>query len=343
MESMEEKLDLIDQEIQTLHRFCIDNGFSPRQIERCAVPIWKHIQESRKRRWKILLLKTTAVLGLVAALAYCDPAIKIATACGRIAMIKMLPYWDWMKYYNNDGCLLDNPYFKVEEQRLYDEDCDICKDTTVIGRLNKVSQVVISEAYIKRDIPVIITDGLVGWLAQQLFSLKFLYELYNKDEVLKNVPTCFFASNIQLKSTSAKLFLARVFQSQLTNWYAHWEDCEISSLHILRQFFKRPYFLAPMIETAKLNWILLSSDYNAKNYKSVDMGTPLSWLAQVKGKNKIRLVPRIPCNSTCSTLYTVLHEGEIVVWTDFLWSMDYLPVSSGSQLNIAIASGGFYD
>jgi len=46
-------------------------------------------------------------------------------------------------------------------------------------------------------------------------------------------------------------------------------------------------------------------------YEQVDLGTPVTWFAQVKGKNRIRLVPRTPCNSTCSTLYTVLHEGEI--------------------------------
>ena len=42
----------------------------------------------------------------------------------------------------------------------------------------------------------------------------------------------------------------------------------------------------------------------------LDISASMVWMAQLQGENKIRLVPRFPCNVTCSSLYAVLHEGE---------------------------------
>lgn len=43
--------------------------------------------------------------------------------------------------------------------------------------MTNVSQVTVAEAYIKRDIPVIVTDGTVGWSAANLFSIPFLFQV----------------------------------------------------------------------------------------------------------------------------------------------------------------------
>ena len=42
----------------------------------------------------------------------------------------------------------------------------------------------------------------------------------------------------------------------------------------------------------------------------VDISSPVMWISQVRGSNKIRLTPRHPCDTACSTLYAVLHEGD---------------------------------
>lgn len=44
-------------------------------------------------------------------------------------------------------------------------------------RLINVSQGAVAEDYIKRDIPVIVTDGTIGWSAANLFSIPFLYQV----------------------------------------------------------------------------------------------------------------------------------------------------------------------
>jgi hypothetical protein len=40
------------------------------------------------------------------------------------------------------------------------------------------------------------------------------------------------------------------------------------------------------------------------------ISSSMMWMAQLRGENKIRLIPHYPCNATCTTLYAVLHEGE---------------------------------
>jgi len=37
----------------------------------------------------------------------------------------MLPYWDWTRYCNDDGCLLYNPYFKGDAEELLPGDCEV--------------------------------------------------------------------------------------------------------------------------------------------------------------------------------------------------------------------------
>ena len=44
--------------------------------------------------------------------------------------------------------------------------------------------------------------------------------------------------------------------------------------------------------------------------EQVDISSPVMWISQLRGANKIRLTPRQPCDAVCSTLYAVLREGE---------------------------------
>jgi len=45
-------------------------------------------------------------------------------------------------------------------------------------------------------------------------------------------------------------------------------------------------------------------------FVQVDISSPVMWISQIRGANKIRLTPRQPCDDVCTTLYAVLHEGE---------------------------------
>ena len=47
------------------------------------------------------------------------------------------------------------------------------------------------------------------------------------------------------------------------------ETCYRPAVKLLRQFYKRPYFIPPMVEMAESVWLFLSSDYTGKKYKPV--------------------------------------------------------------------------
>jgi len=54
----------------------------------------------------------------------------------------------------------------------------------------------------------------------------------------------------------------------------------------------------------------MSVDSVTVRWMQVDISSPVMWISQIRGSNKIRLTPREPCDTACSTLYAVLHEGE---------------------------------
>ena len=52
-----------------------------------------------------------------------------------------------------------------------------CEHIEAIERVSNVTHSVTSDVYIKRDIPVIITDATETWPARRLFSLEFLHKV----------------------------------------------------------------------------------------------------------------------------------------------------------------------
>lgn len=336
--SLEEKLQIIDDEIRTLHHFCVTQGYDPWQIQRNAQPILGAVKSARRKKLLVNLGKLCSILLILTALWHYDPVYRLTCSFGRLAAIQVLPYWDWTTLYGQE-CLVNNPYFVGH--RLQEEDCELCEHLEYIDRIQNVSHSILMEDYLKRDIPVIITDGMDHWIARDLFNMQFLNNLYATDPALVDVLPCMFASNVRIKYGNPRALLELAARGDITNWYAHWENCEKNAAKVLRQFYKRPYFIPPMVEMAEPNWIFLASQYRGKKNKPADIALPMMWMAQLKGQIKVRLTPRSPCNSTCSTLYNTLHEGDILVMTDMMWLLDYLPISSGDT--IAIGSGGFFD
>ena len=55
--------------------------------------------------------------------------------------------------------------------------CQACELIGTIERVANVSHSVISDVYIKRDVPVVVTDATDSWPARRLFSLEFLHKV----------------------------------------------------------------------------------------------------------------------------------------------------------------------
>ena len=53
----------------------------------------------------------------------------------------------------------------------------LCEHLEKIERLKNVSAVLVSENYLKRDIPLIVADGIGQWKARELFEIDFLQQV----------------------------------------------------------------------------------------------------------------------------------------------------------------------
>ncbi|KAF4518873.1 hypothetical protein B566_EDAN006724 [Ephemera danica] len=122
------------------------------------------------------------------------------------------------------------------------------------------------------------------------------WPLYLQDERLRDTVPCVMTTNI--RTASSDLFA---------------QNCDINAVKALRKYYQRPYFLANTVSPAHFNWVLMSSDYHAKLYK------------KLRGTTTFRLIPHNACNASCSELVGELSEGEILVFTNYIWTFEYLP------------------
>ncbi len=53
----------------------------------------------------------------------------------------------------------------------------MCEDLELIDRVDNVDPAAFEDDFLKRDIPVIVTDGVGNWSAQEKFNVHFLAEV----------------------------------------------------------------------------------------------------------------------------------------------------------------------
>ena len=97
--SLKDKLAFIDHEIRTLHKFCIDKGYTPQQIEEKASPVLKPVTaltdklkraRSKRRGLTLTLLKCAVIVAVASAIVYCDPAYRFVCAYSRLGVLQVL-------------------------------------------------------------------------------------------------------------------------------------------------------------------------------------------------------------------------------------------------------------
>ena len=87
--SVQEKLSVIDQEIRTLHQFCVNKGYNPFQVEKSAKPLFSYVRREKGKKWLRRLYKLAVVVAMFAALVYYDPAYRLMVHVGRRASISV--------------------------------------------------------------------------------------------------------------------------------------------------------------------------------------------------------------------------------------------------------------
>ena len=87
--SFEEKLKIIDNEIRTLHHFCVTRGYDPWQIERSAEPILGAVKSARRKKLLINLGAVCLVIILLTALWHYDPVCRLVCSIVRLTAIQV--------------------------------------------------------------------------------------------------------------------------------------------------------------------------------------------------------------------------------------------------------------
>ncbi|XP_054280611.1 uncharacterized protein LOC128998487 [Macrosteles quadrilineatus] len=319
-----EKLRLMDAELMSFYQYCQQQGFTSAEMEVICAPLLQAVRRSTLRRVLrtslFLLVLILAVYWLVTL-----PTVRLhLTAVARILMIKALPLWDWRPLFY-ESCLMNNPFY--EGYRLSEDDCVSCEVLDHVDRLNKVSYNLVLDSYLNRDAPFIVTDAMDSWPVMRTDEFYFdnITQLYLRDEKLIETVPCILTTNLRTGSSDLLAFLKRIHSPSVDKWFVHWQNCDINAVKALRKFYQRPYFLSNSVSPAHFNWVLMSSDYNTYNYKKVELDSGLIMLAQLRGATVFKLIPHNPCNASCPELQGTLHEGEMLVFTNFLWTLEYYP------------------
>ncbi|CAB3366359.1 Hypothetical predicted protein [Cloeon dipterum] len=302
----------------------------------CAPLLAAHRQYVLRRA--VLLLVAVAVATLIATNS--ATAKLHLHAVARVALVKLLPWWDWRPLHRQ-RCLLPNPHFSPPPASSKDE-CLSCEAIDRVDRVADTSYQQLLDRFLQRDAPVIVTDAMDSWPAMRSDKLWFdnFTQVYTEEKKLKGKKPrpCALSSNIRADST---ILLKRLNNPRLDHWFAHWLNCDASAMKAMRQFYQRPYFLASSVAPAHFNWIVLSSNYWAKSYKKLRLEAGLIMVHQLRGSTHFRLVPVPLCEEMCTEITETVREGEILVFLSFLWDLHY---SSGRGAeNMAIITETIWD
>ncbi|KAK3754034.1 hypothetical protein QZH41_020301, partial [Actinostola sp. cb2023] len=297
---LKEKLAVIDKEIRQLYSFCVQEGFSPAQIEKCAHPLLAVDKVQKRKKW----FKGLALLAVFAAFIACvylyPPAYNKVCIYSKLASMKsltpaayhknikttssyeweitygtelrLLPYWDWRYIYEED-CFMNNPYH-VEDTLTQEECVSKCQDLKEVKSFTNTNHKEMSQ-YLFNQTPVLIKDATENWRARKEFSIEFLAELFQQNQVLRDAQVCQFHSTLS-EYEHPEQFLADAMEGKIQgNYQTYWENCDKEAAKELRKFYRRPYFLPPMVEAAEGNWMIISSG-GSKSLKVIIVCTYLS-------------------------------------------------------------------
>ncbi|XP_015126093.1 bifunctional arginine demethylase and lysyl-hydroxylase JMJD6-B [Diachasma alloeum] len=243
---------------------------------------------------------------------------------------------DYFLSHRHQKCLVETP---TVFQRIFRpaEDCSVCHDVQQVEKLANVEPEVFEERYAYSGRPVVITDATSNWSATRVFSFGFFKSLYQDQDA-----NCqFFPYKTDFRSLR-EVFNMTEDRARLRPgsqpWYVGWSNCDEKIGTILRQHYHRPYFLPPLAESEKTDWIFMgSSGYGAPMH--VDDVEHASWQAQIKGSKLWILEPPRECHYTCARVEVVVEPGEIIILDTNRWYHQTRIISE----DLSITIGAEYD
>ncbi|XP_055643249.1 uncharacterized protein LOC129779665 [Toxorhynchites rutilus septentrionalis] len=266
------------------------------------------------------------------------------SAIGRLVMVQVLPYWDWTQLYKS-RCLVNTFNERIDKVSYYRdmplfEFCGVCENIEIISKRDRISYDELNEHYLLRSLPVVISDSHRKWsndLQDFLQSLEPLL-LSRPCNLQTNL---LFSPSISTKVEHKYLNMLDIISKSHHNdsWFLHFRNCELSSVKKTRLLVGRPYFYASHLEMPYTTWFLMSNSYSVQSPKVLNL-KGLIIVTQLKEMLRITLSAKGECDRVCRELHVELLEGQSLVFSTNLWSLEYLP-ESYNRTSISFVSETF--
>ncbi|XP_039752517.1 uncharacterized protein LOC120628285 [Pararge aegeria] len=330
--SHREKFELINSEVRSFYEYCKESGMSDEEMDLICRPLTNAVRKATIKRWTRLFLLLVMFVAIGYTVSHTDTFQWHATAVARIALIKLLPIWDWTPLYYNK-CLIERSQPQnLDNDLISPADCVTCEAIKTIARVSDTSYNEVFNHHLSRGAPVIVTDAYYDWSVSELN----LTSIISNDNRLRDSVPCRTLTNIRLGKQPMDLeeIVSRITNTDIPSWFVHFQNCDIRAVKSFRILAPRPYFLSPHIPPSHFNWLLLSKNYDTHRFKYLELDTGLIIMSQLKGMTFIQLKPRSPCEEICYTLNFQLNEGETLVLGNSLWEMEYMPATGDNAAMI---------
>ncbi|XP_060534461.1 uncharacterized protein LOC132706871 [Cylas formicarius] len=292
-------------------------NYSDGEIRRVFHPL---VATTRKSRRLYLLLVVIFLAVAFYSLTFWEAFTWHLSAVFRIALIKLLPYFDW-RYLKNERCLV--PKFAASHDPSdVTFNCYVCENIKRVDAYDSIDEDVLSQRYLDLDVPIILTKGIEHWIRNPDFLFA---KLAAEVDFALSYP-CNVATNVCARNVDVATLLKMT--ESFDSFFVHFRNCEGDAVRTFRKYSYRPDVFPDIYSPTTYNWMLWSKDYNATAFKKIELAEKVALLGQMHGKTRVKLSPRNNCEFACPVLDFVLNVGEYVIFTA-LWDLHYRPFETG--------------
>lgn len=312
-----------NSEINELYDYLKAEKYKDEEIRKIFSPLTSKLKKSNTvpHFWIFIIL-----LILIYLLTYFDNIYWHVSAVGRIALIKLLPFFDW-RYLKNKQCLIEKFGSSPTNLNLY-FNCDLCENIKNIHVYEDIDEDTLVQRYLGLDVPLILTKGLEEWPKQS----GFIKDVVRDDEFYYSYPCKLSTSTYRGWSIAGEL-LERI--KLFDEFFLHFQNCELEAMRALRKYTYRPKFLPQIYAPILYNWLIWNKDYNTTNYKNIDLVEKVAVFGQIFGMSYVRLTPKLNCENICPALNIALSDGESLIFTN-LWNLEYRPREIGENMAVIL-------
>ncbi|CAG9770056.1 unnamed protein product [Ceutorhynchus assimilis] len=252
------------------------------------------------------------------------------TAITRIIMIKFLPYFDW-RYLKDEVCLIPKQKPLLIDQGVFD--CDLCESLRDFEYFPLSPHLSDLSDYIQRAIdvekPLVINGGIEHWI--KTTPEDFIGQIIDKDAFARSIPCNLFTNVYNSKKGDIDLLSLFEKRKYFDNFFMHFQNCDLEAMKVFRNFTYRPSILPDELSPVTYNWLIWNKNYNAPNYKRLNLIEKTTVVGQLFGNTRLRLVPRKNCENVCEVLKGILPAGHFLIVTS-LWDLEYLAEGDGENM-----------